>query len=52
VSDTEDYPGPTKDHSEKKGKVGQRPGREDTDEETVKPTSSPQPKKSEKKEKD
>ncbi len=52
MSDTEDYPGPTKGHSEKKGKVGQHPDPEDTDEETVKPPATPQARQSEKEEKD
>ena len=43
MSDTEDYPGPTKGHPEKKGKAGQNPSPEDTDEETVKPPSNPLP---------
>ena len=43
MSDTEDYPGPTKGHPEKKGKVGQQPSPEDTDDETVKPPSTPPP---------
>jgi hypothetical protein len=43
MSDTEDYPGPTKGHPEKKGKLGQHPGPEDTDDETVKPPSTPPP---------
>jgi hypothetical protein len=52
MSDTEDYPGPTKDHSEKKGKVGQHPDPEDTDDETVKPPSAPLPEERGKEEKD
>ena len=43
MSDTEDYPGPTKDHPEKEGKVDQQPSPEDTDDETVKPPSTPLP---------